>query len=208
MSGVFCSHSQYTVIGYVSCCFSVINLFSCTISNLTGWELYGTMFLSAGKIPFKNRLKNGSTSRMETAKFLKILNTTRTKASVMHRWIITVPTTSNFQFVELRSRGLLRTRKELFQLDSNVSSQSTSSPAPVSRIPFTERVQQNTNGYLLVALVEQCFLIGIHKSENFCLQLMRPSSFVLCFLIIKRDLVFKFFLLDGNRSLSLFFNGF
>lgn len=76
---------------------------SCTISIVTGCELYETVFLSAGKFPFPKVLMKEVPSKTETFKFLTIPSTTRIRASPMCMWSIIVLKTSTFRFVALCS---------------------------------------------------------------------------------------------------------
>lgn len=104
----------------------------CTIIIGTGCELYKTIFLWAGKIPFVKYSMDNVPSSTGTARFLKVLNMTRIQVARMCTWSIIVPMNLNFWFVALLS-GFSLMRIELIQSGLTVSSVSWFSPAPVSQ---------------------------------------------------------------------------
>lgn len=74
MFSFFCIHSEYTAVLYVGR-FLFVWLWldtSCTIHIVTGCELYGTIFFSAGRISFKKQSMIVFLSRTGVAKFLTI----------------------------------------------------------------------------------------------------------------------------------------
>lgn len=53
----------------------------------------------------------------------------------------------------------------------------------------TRRVQLNSNGYLVGALVVHGYLVGIIKAPNFCVRFLRPFPFGTSIIKCRRDLV-------------------
>lgn len=104
---------------------------SCTISNGTGYKLYGTISPLVEKILFTNLPMKDVPRRTETTKFLTLPDSNRTRASLKHTWSTIVQRTSVLSFVALRNRGFSLTWIDLIQSGSTMLSRTSSDPAPV-----------------------------------------------------------------------------
>lgn len=100
-SFVFTANTLLSVTSVVLVVFRLSSETEFRISTATGCELYGTIILSAGKIPFTHLSMKEIPSRKETAKFLTIPYTTRTWAFPLSMSSIIVPAAPAFlSFVE------------------------------------------------------------------------------------------------------------
>lgn len=113
---------------------------SCTISNVTGCKLYGTIFLSAGKTLVPNLTIKVVLGKTETVTFSTIPNMNHTRPLFLRMCTIKVPTTMIFWFLSRCSRDFLQMQSELSQSALGMWSRSRFSLPQMSETELTRRI--------------------------------------------------------------------